>query len=50
MGSQEDILEEETWAQKKKKAIEKANRRARRACRRAVKSQARNQITGYDER
>jgi len=34
------MLEEESWWQKKKKGMEKANRRARRACRRAVKSQA----------
>lgn len=38
--SQDDLLEEESYWEKKRKAIEKANRRARRACRRAVKSQA----------
>ena len=31
--------EPESWWQKKRKALEKANRRARRACRKAVKSQ-----------
>lgn len=34
------LMEPDTWWEKKKKAMEKANRRARRACRKAVKSQA----------
>ena len=36
--SQEDMLEELTWIQKKKRAIEKANRRTRRACRKVKKT------------